>query len=745
LAEFRIRGVKTNIPFIENVIDHADFRSGQATTRLIDTTPELFDFKPRRDRASRLLNFLAEVTVNGNPHLKAGRPQVEVISPKPMSYERENPMEQGTRDLLLKLGPKGFSQWVLKQKRLLVTDTTFRDAHQSLMATRMRTHDMLGCADFIAHHLGDAREGLFSMEMWGGATFDTAMRFLSEDPWERLRILRKHIPNICFQMLFRGSNAVGYSNYPDNVVDGFVRHAAEAGMDIFRVFDSLNYLPNLKTAMEAVQQTHGVCEAALCYTGNILDGGRDKFDLAYYVKLAKELERMGAHMLAIKDMAGLCRPAAARKLVRALKQEVGIPIHFHTHETAGVQSAAILEASQAGVDVVDLAVASMSGSTSQPNMNSLVAALESSPRRTRIDLDALNKLSDYWEQVREVYQPFDTAPKTGSADVYLHEMPGGQYTNLKAQAASMGVAHRWNEIARTYAEVNLLFGDIVKVTPSSKVVGDMALYLFTHGIRPNDVVNLSPEEHSWPESVIDMFQGGLGWPEGGWPEKVWKAILPKLAYQKARKRYQEDIRRGRPKPAPNLDLEKVRKEITQKIKRKATEDDLYAYLMYPKVFLDFQQHHRAYGKVGALPTLNFLYGIQAGEEIQVSIEEGKDLFIRLITVGSPDEQGQRTVTYELNGIARDTMITDAQIAPKGAQRAKADDADPSQIGAPIPGLIAEVHVRVGQKVQKGERLIMMEAMKMQTSINAPADGTISNLAVAFGDHVEIKDLLIQLS
>ncbi|MEK9862388.1 MAG: biotin/lipoyl-containing protein, partial [Verrucomicrobiota bacterium] len=378
-------------------------------------------------------------------------------------------------------------------------------------------------------------------------------------------------------------------------------------------------------------------------------------------------------------------------------------------------------------------------------MNSLVAALESSPRRTRIDLDALNKLSDYWEQVREVYQPFDTAPKTGSADVYLHEMPGGQYTNLKAQAASMGVAHRWNEIARTYAEVNLLFGDIVKVTPSSKVVGDMALYLFTHGIRPNDVVNLSPEEHSWPESVIDMFQGGLGWPEGGWPEKVWKAILPKLAYQKARKRYQEDIRRGRPKPAPNLDLEKVRKEITQKIKRKATEDDLYAYLMYPKVFLDFQQHHRAYGKVGALPTLNFLYGIQAGEEIQVSIEEGKDLFIRLITVGSPDEQGQRTVTYELNGIARDTMITDAQIAPKGAQRAKADDADPSQIGAPIPGLIAEVHVRVGQKVQKGERLIMMEAMKMQTSINAPADGTISNLAVAFGDHVEIKDLLIQLS
>ena len=745
LTEFRIRGVKTNIPFIENVIDHEAFRSGQATTRLIDTTPELFDFKPRRDRASRLLKFLADVTVNGNPHVKARRPEVEVVSPQPMSHECEGPMQKGTRDLLLELGPKGFSQWVLKQKRLLITDTTFRDAHQSLMATRMRTHDMLGCSDFMARHLGDAQKGLFSMEMWGGATFDTAMRFLREDPWERLRVLRKQIPNICFQMLFRGSNAVGYSNYPDNVVDGFVRHAADAGMDIFRVFDSLNYLPNLKTAMEAVQQTHGICEAALCYTGNILDDRRDKFSLTYYVKLAKELEKMGAHMLAIKDMAGLCRPAAARKLVKALKQEIGIPIHFHTHETAGVQSAAILEASQAGVDVVDLAVASMSGSTSQPNMNSLVAALESSPRRTHVDLGALNQLSDYWEQVREVYQPFDTAPKTGSADVYLHEMPGGQYTNLKAQAASMGVAHRWNEIARTYAEVNLLFGDIVKVTPSSKVVGDMALYLFTHGIRPEDVVNLSPEEHSWPESVIDMFQGGLGWPEGGWPEKVWKAILPKPSYQKARKRYQEDCRRGRPKPAPKLDLEKTRKEITQKIKRKVTDDDLYAYLMYPKVFLDFQQHHKAHGKVGALPTLNFLYGLQAGEEIQVSIEEGKDLFIRLITIGSPDEHGQRAITYELNGMARDTMITDLQIAPKEAQRAKADESDPSQIGAPIPGLIAEVHVSVGQKVQKGERLIMMEAMKMQTSINAPADGTISALAVQFGDHVEIKDLLIQLS
>ena len=472
LSEFRIRGVKTNIPFIENVISHRDFRSGQATTQLIDSSPELFKFRPRRDRASKLLKFLGNVTVNGNPHVKSPHADLPLTASSKMPFHPDAPCPKGTRDLLLEIGPHKFADWVINQRRLLITDTTFRDAHQSLMATRMRTYDMLGCADFIARELGSDKDGLFSMEMWGGATFDTAMRFLNEDPWQRLRTLRRHIPNICFQMLFRGSNAVGYSNYPDNVVAGFVKHAADAGMDIFRIFDSLNYLPNLKVAMESVQDTHAICEAAICYTGNILDTKRDKFSLNYYVNLAKELERMGAHMLAIKDMAGLCRPLAARKLVKTLKQEIGIPIHFHTHETAGVQSATILESAQAGVDVADLAVASMSGSTSQPNLNSLAMALEDSPRKTNLNVGALNQVSDYWEQVREVYRPFDTAPKTSSADVYLHEMPGGQYTNLKAQAASMGVGHRWNEIAKTYADVNKLFGDIVKVTPSSKVIGD---------------------------------------------------------------------------------------------------------------------------------------------------------------------------------------------------------------------------------------------------------------------------------
>ncbi|HTL17501.1 MAG TPA: pyruvate carboxylase, partial [Patescibacteria group bacterium] len=448
LREFRIRGLKTNIPFLENVINHPAFAAGRATTTLVDNTPELYRFKPRRDRATKLLNFLGNIIVNGNPHAKGFKPSKPFEPAKVPPYDRQGPMPKGTRDLLLELGPQKFAEWTLKQKRLLITDTTFRDAHQSLMATRVRTYDMLACAAPLAHRLGSLEHGLFSLEMWGGATFDSAMRFLSEDPWERLRQLRGAIPNICFQMLFRGSNAVGYSNYPPNVVAGFVKHAAASGMDIFRIFDSLNYLPNLSVAMEAVRDTHAICEAAICYTGNILDERRDKFSLKYYLRLARELEKMGAHFLAIKDMAGLCRPLAARKLIQALKEEVGLPVHFHTHDTSGTSAASVLRAAEAGADVVDLAIASMSGSTSQPNLNSVVAALEHTPRETRLDLTTLNEFSDYWEKVREFYSPFDIAPRTGSAEVYLHEMPGGQYTNLREQAASMGVAHRWPEIAR---------------------------------------------------------------------------------------------------------------------------------------------------------------------------------------------------------------------------------------------------------------------------------------------------------
>ena len=745
LAEFRIRGVKTNIPFLENVIANDTFRAGQATTTLIDTTPELFAFKPKRDRATKLLNFLGNVIVNGNPHSKGFKPARPFPPAVPPAYSHRQAPPPGTRQLLLELGPKKFAAWTLEQKRLLITDTTFRDAHQSLMATRVRSYDMLAVADALARRLGDAERGLFSLEMWGGATFDTAMRFLCEDPWERLRQLRAKIPNICFQMLFRGSNAVGYSNYPDNVVAGFVKHAAATGMDIFRIFDSLNYLPNLRAAMEAVQDTHAICEAAVCYTGDILDPKRDKYSLKYYVKLARELERMGAHFLAIKDMAGVCRPTAARKLVKALKNEVGIPVHFHTHDTAGVQAAAILEASDADVDVVDLALASMSGSTSQPNLNSLVAALQHTARDTKLDLPALNEFSDYWENVRVYYTPFDTAPKTGSAEVYLHEMPGGQYTNLKEQAASMGVSRRWPEIARIYAEVNELFGDIVKVTPSSKVVGDMALFLFSRGIKPADALNLEPGTVGFPESVVDMMSGGLGWPPGGFPEAVQRVVLGARKAREARQRYKRSRRHDGARLVPHAaDLGKIQRDLSEKLRREATEDDVYSHLMYPEVFADFATHQREFSDVSVLPTSAFFYGLQAGDEASVDIEEGKTLFIKFVNLSEPDKDGRRAVAFELNGMKREAFILDRGVAPKAKPREQADLADPLQVGAPIPGLIATIAVSVGQKVAKGDKLMMMEAMKMQTTVYAPADGVVESLPVNVGDTVESKDLLLKL-
>ncbi len=744
LSEFRIRGVKTNIPFLENVITHPQFTSGQATTTLIDTTPELFAFKARRDRASKLLNFLGNVVVNGNPHAKGYRPEKPLTATKAPAYDHLKAPPPGTRQLLLELGPKKFAEWTLAQKRLLITDTTWRDAHQSLMATRVRGYDMLACAGAVAQRAGD----LFSLEMWGGATFDTAMRFLSEDPWERLRQLRAKVPNICFQMLFRGANAVGYTNYPDNVVAGFVKHAAQSGMDIFRVFDSLNYLPNLRVAMEAVQDTHAICEAALCYTGDILDEKRDKYSLQYYVKLGRELEKMGAHFLAIKDMAGLCRPYAAHKLVKALKEEIGLPVHFHTHDTSGINAASVLRAADAGVDVVDLALASMSGSTSQPNLNSIVAALQHTPRETKLDLEALNEFSDYWEQIRSYYLPFDTAPRSGSAEVYLHEMPGGQYTNLKEQAVSMGVSHRWPEIARTYAEVNALFGDIVKVTPSSKVVGDMALFLFSRGIKPADVVNLEPGSIPFPESVIDMMQGGLGWPDGGWPQQVQKVILGEKRAAEARAKYEVATRKKKTKGSseakPALDLEKTRTELSEKLRRDASDDDLYSHLMYPQVHADFTKHQREYGDVSVLPTPAFFYGLSVGEEISVNIEEGKVLIIRLVSMSAPDKDGRRTISYELNGMARETFILDKSVAPKMKARPKADLADPLQVAAPIPGLIAMLAVSVGSKVAKGDKLLMMEAMKMQTTVYSPCDGIVEVSHVVLGDTVESKDLLLKI-
>ena len=687
---------------------------------------------------------MGNVIVNGNPHTKGYSPAKALAPAKAPAYDHRITPPEGTRQKLLALGAKGFAEWTKAQKGLLITDTTLRDAHQSLMATRVRSFDMLAGAGAVAHRAPQ----LYSLEMWGGATFDTAMRFLNEDPWGRLRDLRERIPNICFQMLLRGANAVGYTNYPDHVVAGFVKHAAETGIDIFRIFDSLNYLPNLRVSMEAVQKTHAVCEAAICYTGDILDEKRDKYSLAYYVKLAKELEKMGAHVLAIKDMAGLCRPHAAHKLVKALKEEIGLPIHFHTHDTSGVAASSVLKAAEAGVDIVDLALASMSGSTSQPNLNSVVASLQHTDRDTGLDLEALNEFSDYWEQVREFYKPFDTAPKTGSAEVYLHEMPGGQYTNLKEQSAAMGVGHRWPEIARAYAEVNQLFGDIVKVTPSSKVVGDMALLLFSRGVKPADVVNLEPGSMPYPESVIDMLSGGLGWPEGGWPTDVWQAVLGPEKFAEARAKYERETAPGNLKAkgaqVDEAALEELRRELSEKLRREATDDDLFSWLMYPQVFSDFVKQQREYGEVAKLPTPAFYYGLKPDEEITVDIEPGKTLIIKLISVGEPDKDGKRSVNYELNGMARSAQILDKGIAPKTVARPKADLEEPSHVAAPIPGLIASLSTSVGAKVKKGDKLLMMEAMKMQTTVYAPMDGVVAELHAAVGDSVEAKDLLVKI-
>jgi pyruvate carboxylase len=736
LREFRIRGVKTNIPFLENVIADETFRAGQAHTKLIDTKTELFQFKRRRDRATRTLAYLSDITINGNPTAKGWKPETamsKAIVPRSLLIEHHAVPPKGSRDVLLELGPEKFAQWILHEKRLLITDTTLRDAHQSLIATRMRSFDMLRVAEAISHRT----PGLFSLEMWGGATFDTAMRFLSECPWERLRRLREKVPNICFQMLFRGSNAVGYSNYPDNVVAGFVKHAADSGMDIFRIFDSLNYLPNMKVAMEAVRD-HGksICEAAICYTGDITNEKRDKYSLKYYVEKAKEVERMGAHMLAIKDMAGLCKPHAAWKLVSALKEEIGIPIHFHTHDTSGLNAASVIAASKAGVDIVDLAIASMSGSTSQPNLNSVCAALASTERDPGLDFDSLNEFSDYWEEVLGFYKPFDSAPRAGTAEVYEHEMPGGQYTNLREQANSMGLGHRWREIARTYAEVNQLFGDIVKVTPSSKVVGDMCMFLVTRGIKAADVPKLKPGSIDFPESVIDMLAGGLGQPDGGWPVEVQRVVL---GNRKPTTKRPGEL-------AEPIDLDATRAELTAKLGRPASEDDLYSHLMYPQVFADFCDFRTKYDDLSGLPTPAFFYGLHIGEEIEIEIDTGKTLTIKLISIGEADSAGRRALFYELNGMPRESVVADHSLKSVSvASRVKGDPAAADQACAPMPGMVTEVAVSTGQQVKAGDKLVVLEAMKMLTTVSASADGTIAEMLVKKGDQVDSDDLLVKLT
>jgi pyruvate carboxylase len=733
LREFRVRGVKTNIPFLENLIRHPAFAKGEATTTFIDNTPDLFRFRAKRDRATKILSYLGDVIVNGRSDTKGKfDPKRELPEPVVPAFEQGTPPPPGLRNRLLEMGAEKFCEWVVKQKRLLITDTTMRDAHQSLLATRFRTHDLLTVADATAHLM----PGLFSLEMWGGATFDTAMRFLQEDPWDRLDRLRAKIPNIPFQMLFRGSSALGYTNYPDNVVRELVKQSAAHGIDVFRIFDSLNWTPNMAAAMETVrEQTDAICEAAVCYTGDILDPKRTKYGLKYYVKMAKELVKMGTHILAIKDMAGLCKPYAAYALVKALKEEVGVPIHFHTHDTSGINAGSILRATDAGVDIADMALASMSGMTSQPNSNSIVAALANTPRETGLNLDSMNRLSDYWEAVREFYYPFEEGMKSGSAEVYEHEMPGGQYTNLRQQAKSLHLQGHWHEIAHAYAEVNRILGDIVKVTPSSKVVGDLALFMVTNNLTAMDV--LAPKQKlNFPRSVVEMLQGYLGQPEGGWPKVLQKIIL--------------DFAGAKPftaRPGSKLakvDMDKTRQELVEKIKREPREVDVMSYLMYPQVFLDYEKFVKQYDNTSVIPTPAFLYGLQGGDEISVEIEAGKTLFIKYLTIGEPREDGLRTVFFELNGQPREVNVPDQSREASLHRNPKADADDPNHVPAPMPGKVSAVTVTKGQTVKAGERLLSIEAMKMETAVYSPREARVAEILVKPNSVVTAGDLLVVL-
>jgi pyruvate carboxylase len=733
LREFRIRGVKTNIAFLENLINHPTFQSGDATTTFIDTAKELFEFTPRKDRATKILGYLGDVILNGRPDVKAKMdPKRELNEPPLPAYDHTKPIAEGTRQLLQKLGAEGFAEWVKKQKRLLLTDTTMRDAHQSLLATRFRTYDLLKIAPAYAH----LAPGLFSLECWGGATFDTAMRFLQEDPWQRLQELRRRVPNVLFQMLLRSSNAVGYTNYPDNVVREFIVRAATEGIDVFRIFDSLNWTEAMQLSIETVREKTGaICEAAICYTGDILDPKRTKYSLNYYVKLAKELVKMGTHILGIKDMAGLCKPFAAYELVKALKQEVDVPIHFHTHDTSGINAGSIIRAAEAGVDIADAALSSMSGLTSQPNLNSIVAALAHTKRDTGLDFEHLNRLSDYWETIRTYYYPFEEDLKSPTADVYHHEMPGGQYTNLRQQAKSLGLEERWKEIADTYAEVNMLFGDIVKVTPSSKVVGDMALFMVTNGLTVRDVLDPT-RKHTFPKSVVEMMQGMIGWPPDGFPKVFQKIVLDSAGVKPVKGRAGAKL--------PKVDLKQAKKELAEKIGREPSETDVLSHLLYPQVFADFEKHRQNYGDTSVIPTPNFFYGIKVGEEVNVEIEEGKTLVSRFLTIGEPHPDGTRTVFFELNGQPREVVIADRSLEGKLHRQPKADPDDPNQVAAPMPGKVSNVAVKKGETVKEGQRLLSIEAMKMETAVYSPRTATVKDLKIKQGDVVEAQDLLVML-
>ena len=727
LREFRVRGVSTNIDFVINLLKHPVFLSDGATTKFIDTTPELFDFSPRQDRATKILTYLADISVNGHPETKGRPAPAEAKIPVPPAPRQEPP--EGTRQLLEREGSQGVVDWLSRQQRLLLTDTTMRDGHQSLLATRMRSIDMIRVAPAYAANL----PGLFSVECWGGATFDVAYRFLQECPWQRLRDIRAAMPNIMTQMLLRASNGVGYTNYPDNVVQSFVAQAARSGVDVFRVFDSLNWVENMRVAMDAVVDSGKICEAAICYTGDIMDPDRSKYDLSYYVDMGRQLRDAGAHLIGVKDMAGLLKPAAARVLFKALREEVGLPIHFHTHDTSGIAGATVLAAAESGVAVVDAAMDAFSGGTSQPCLGSIVEALDGTDRDTGLDIGAIREISNYWERVRDQYCAFEAGSRAPASEVYLHEMPGGQFTNLKAQARSLGLEERWPAIAQAYHDANLMFGDIVKVTPSSKVVGDMALMMVSQGLTRAQVEDPGVDV-AFPDSVVDMMKGNLGQPPGGWPQGIQAKVLKG-----------EPALTERPgKGLAPVDLEAVRATAREATGADLDDEDLNGYLMYPKVFTDYAQRHAAYGPVRTLPTRTFFYGMEPGEEISIEIDPGKTLELRLQAVGETSDEGDVRVFFELNGQPRVIRVPNRLEKAKTVARPKAADGNPAHLGAPMPGSIASVSVQVGQKVKPGDLLLTIEAMKMETGLHADRAATVKALHVAPGTQVDAKDLLVEL-
>ena len=728
LREFRIRGIKTNIPFLENVVQHEKFLTGQYDTSFIDTTPELFDFPVRKDRGTKMLSYIGNVTVNGFPGVEKHK--------KPVFDEPIIPAVQdlltiaGTKNILNEQGAEGLVKWIKEKKEVLITDTTFRDAHQSLLATRIRSKDILDIAEPTSKLLPD----LFSLEMWGGATFDVAYRFLKEDPWDRLEKLRKKVPNTLFQMLLRASNAVGYKNYPDNVIREFVQQSAETGIDVFRIFDSLNWVKSMEVAIDAVRQSGKIAEATICYTGDLNDPSRAKYNIDYYKNMAKELEQTGAHILAIKDMAGLLKPEAAYRLISELKDSVSLPIHLHSHDTSGNGIFMYSKAIEAGVDIVDTAIGSLAGLTSQPSIQTLHYALEGTSRQPKLNIDALEQLSQYWEDVRKYYRDFESGMNAPHAEVYKHEMPGGQYSNLQQQAKAVGLGDRWNEVKEMYQRVNIMFGDIVKVTPSSKVVGDMALFMVQNNLSEEDVLTKG-KTIDFPDSVIELFEGYLGQPVGGFPKELQEVIL------KGKKPI--TVRPG--ELLEPVDFDALQVELTKEVGRSVSKKDVIAYALYPKVFLDYVKTIEQFDDISNLDTPTFLYGMRLGEEIEVEIETGKTLIVKLVSLGQPLADGTRVVYFELNGQSREVIIKDENIKSSVVAKVKADPKNKNQIGATMPGTVIKVVVEKGDQVKQGDHLIITEAMKMETTVQAPFSGTIQDIYVKDGEAISTGDLLIELS